>query len=74
MKQIVENIRRKPTHQQNRFIMIIVVTTAVILVTLWAIIGIPGKTNPNSKGDLINEVNQQYNDSKTMLPDLFPKN
>lgn len=74
MKQVIENIRQKPLHQQNRIIYGILLGVTIALIIVWIIIGIPGQSNPKSDGDLINQVNQNYNTNKGMLPDLFPKN
>ncbi len=72
MKDFIEKIRQKPDHEKNRIILIFIIVVAVILVMAWLIIGIP--TRNSSNGDVINNFNSNFQDSKNTLPDLFPKN
>ncbi len=72
MKDLVEKIRQKPDHEKNRIIIIAIISVAVILVVAWIIIGIPARNSSN--GDVINNFNSNFENSKNTLPDLFPKN
>ena len=74
MKQVIEKIKSKPVHQQNRIILFTIITVVVLLLVAWAIIGIPKRKGANPNADLINQFNTEYNESKNTLPDLFPKN
>lgn len=69
MSQFIDNIRQKPDHQKNKFIWIIVGIAAVILIIIWVIIGIPKREG--STTDVIDQFNNNVNDSKDDLPKLF---
>lgn len=74
MKKVLENIRNKPPHHQNRIILLTVVAVTLLLIIAWAIIGIPTRRNMTPNGDLIDQFGKNYNENKNTLPDLFPKN
>ncbi len=69
MKKIIENIRQKPEHHKNRIIWIIVGVAAVILLIIWAIVGIPDRNGKST--DVINKFNSDVDSSKGTLPKLF---
>lgn len=71
MKQLIANIRNKPQHYKNRIIVITIIGIAGFLLILWAIVGMPPRSG--SSGDVIYNFNQDLNESKDTLPELFPK-
>ena len=71
MKQIIENIRQQPEHHRNRIIWIIAAIVVAALLLLWVLIG---NTKRESAGNVINELNTEYNENKNLLPDLYNKN
>lgn len=71
MKQIIQNIRQQPEHQRNRIIWMIAAIVVALLLLLWVLIG---NTKRESNGNVINELNSEYNENKNLLPDLYNKN
>lgn len=71
MKQLIANLRDKPQHYKNRVVLIIIISIAAIMLIVWAIVGMPPRSGDN--GDVINDFNQNLNENKDALPELFPK-
>lgn len=71
MKQLISNIRNKPQHYKNRIILITIIAIAVFMLILWAIVGMPPRKG--TSGDVIYNFNQDLNENKDTLPELFPK-
>lgn len=72
MKKIIENIRQKPDHQKNRIILIVTASAAIVLVIIWAIVGIPKRNGRNT--DVIDNFTTDVEEGKDDLPKLFDNN
>lgn len=72
MNKLIESIRQKPDHHKNRIVWIIIGITAALLLTIWAIIGIPNREGKNT--DVIDQFSTDVEDSKDTLPKLFDEN
>ncbi len=71
MKQLIEHIKTKPHHHKNRIVLFTVVGVVILLLVLWAIIGMPPRQTDG--GDVINDLNSDINQNQNAFPDLFPK-
>ncbi len=71
MKKVIEKIRQKPEHEQNRIIWVVAAIAIIILLGLWILLG--NSKRANSPGGVINNINQEVNDNKNLFPNLFNK-
>jgi type VI protein secretion system component VasF len=71
MKRLIERIRQKPQHHQNRIIWIIAGAMVIMLVVAWAFIGLPNKGSKNS--ETITEFGQILEENKLNTSPIFEK-
>jgi uncharacterized membrane protein YvbJ len=72
MPQFIDNIRQQSYQHKNRVIWITIGIAAMILIIIWVIVGIPKREG--STTDVIDQFNNNVNDSKDDLPKLFDNN
>lgn len=66
MKQIIENIRNKPSHHRDRIVWICAAIAAILLIAVWLIVGNGHKDNKNQS--FFQTFNEGVEEGKNVIP------
>lgn len=66
MKKVIENIRNRPEHHQNRIVWISAIIAIALLLTIWAIVGNGRKTIPDQ--NFFQTFQQGIDEGKNIVP------